>query len=136
MKNKLLLTLLTLGVSGAAFAVSPVPSQQEGAEKPKFERKCNPESGDKEKCGPRHGAPGEGRHGKKWEHLDTNKDGKISREEAQNAEKNRFEKLDKNKDGFITKEEMREMHRDHPRPPRQEGKGERPMPQAEPNVVK
>ena len=133
MKNKLLLTLLTLGVSGAAFANSPVQSQSESAEKPKFERKCNPE-GDKEKCGPRHGAPGEGKHGKKWEHLDTDKDGKISREEAQNAEKKRFEKLDKNKDGFISKEEAREGHRGHPRSPRPEG--ERPSPQTEPNAAK
>lgn len=47
--------------------------------------------------------------------LDTNKDGKISKDEAQGPLKNDFVKIDTNKDGFISKEELV----DAPKPERQ-----------------
>lgn len=130
MKNKLLLTLLSLGMSGAAFASTitpPAPTAE--VEKPKVERKCNPENAEKQKCGPKYGKH-RGEHAKKfgklWEHTDTNKDGKISREEALNAAGEKFDKSDVNKDGFITKEEMKELHKNMkkkaPKGPRGEGK--------------
>ncbi|MFN4181791.1 MAG: EF-hand domain-containing protein [bacterium] len=42
-----------------------------------------------------------------WERADTNKDGKISREEFRGPPQ-AFEKLDANKDGFLTQDEVRE----------------------------
>ncbi|WP_035759444.1 EF-hand domain-containing protein [Flavobacterium tegetincola] len=47
--------------------------------------------------------------------LDTNKDGKISKDEAQGPLKNDFTKIDTNKDGFISKEELANA----PKPERQ-----------------
>ena len=47
--------------------------------------------------------------------LDTNKDGKISKDEAQGPLKNDFTKIDTNKDGFISKEELANA----PKPQRQ-----------------
>lgn len=39
--------------------------------------------------------------------LDTNKDGKISKDEAKDSRlAKRFDKIDKNSDGFITKDEL------------------------------
>ncbi len=91
MKNKLLLTLLALGVSGVAMANSPVP--QESVEKPRG------------KMEQRHKKHVE----KMWSYGDKDKDGKISREEALAVANEKFDKADKNKDGFISKEEMEEV---------------------------
>jgi Ca2+-binding EF-hand superfamily protein len=41
--------------------------------------------------------------------MDTNKDGRISREEAQGRIKENFDKIDTNKDGFLDKEELLRM---------------------------
>jgi hypothetical protein len=41
--------------------------------------------------------------------LDTNKDGKISREEAQGPLANDFDKIDSNKDNYITLDELKNM---------------------------
>jgi len=42
-----------------------------------------------------------------FERMDTNKDGKISKEEAKNLIAQNFERMDTNKDGFIDKDELR-----------------------------
>ncbi len=49
--------------------------------------------------------------------LDTNKDGKISKEEARGLIKEHFDRIDTNKDGFITFDELLEaaqQRREHP----------------------
>jgi len=43
--------------------------------------------------------------------MDKNKDGKISRDEAQGQIKENFDKIDLNKDGFLDKEELLKMAR-------------------------
>lgn len=60
------------------------------------------------------------RHGKMFERFDTDKDGKISRDEHMAHAEKMFERLDADDDGFVTQEEakearekMREMHRKH-----------------------
>jgi Ca2+-binding EF-hand superfamily protein len=67
---------------------------------------------------PRHGRPGErGGHGGMMAKLDTNKDGRISREEA-NADPKfaaRFAEMDVNKDGFVDRADFElraKQHRD------------------------
>ncbi|WEJ99885.1 MAG: EF-hand domain-containing protein [Candidatus Sphingomonas phytovorans] len=64
--------------------------------------------------------PGAGRpmggHGGMIARLDTNKDGKISREEMRASADARFDKLDTNKDGFIDQAEIdaaRALRKDH-----------------------
>ena len=47
------------------------------------------------------------------ERLDTNKDGKISKEEAKGWLKEHFEKLDLNKDNFLDREELIKAAREH-----------------------
>ncbi len=42
-----------------------------------------------------------------FERMDTNKDGKISKEEAKNFIAQNFDRIDANKDGFIDKDELR-----------------------------
>jgi Ca2+-binding EF-hand superfamily protein len=48
----------------------------------------------------------EGMHGKWFQKLDKNGDGKISKEEFQLGADNKFERIDSNKDGYVTKEEL------------------------------
>ncbi len=45
-------------------------------------------------------------HSNKFEQQDTNKDGKVSQEEATKDAQKRFEETDANHDGSITKEEL------------------------------
>ncbi|UYB51229.1 EF-hand domain-containing protein [Xanthomonas sp. AM6] len=67
---------------------------------------------------PRHGRRGErGGHGALLAKLDTNKDGRISREEAKADPKfaERFDKMDANKDGFVDRADFElraKQHRD------------------------
>ena len=61
---------------------------------------------------PRHGRHGErGEHGAMLARLDTNKDGRISRDEAKADPKfaERFDKMDVNKDGFVDRADF-ELH--------------------------
>jgi Ca2+-binding EF-hand superfamily protein len=44
-----------------------------------------------------------------FERMDTNKDGKISKEEAKNVILQNFDRIDTNKDGFIDKDELRKF---------------------------
>ncbi len=46
--------------------------------------------------------------GSMFDVMDTNKDGKVSREEANKKANDRFDMADKNKDGYVTREEMME----------------------------
>jgi len=50
--------------------------------------------------------------GEHWKKLDTNGDGKISKEEAKAAPRlaERFDQIDTNKDGFITPDELKAAH--------------------------
>jgi len=59
-----------------------------------------------------------GKHHKKnmrraFKKLDTNKDGKLSKDEwaARKHKKGNFENIDKNKDGYIDKKEIKAHHR-------------------------
>ena len=47
------------------------------------------------------------RGGKFFEHMDTNKDGKITEAESVENAKARFKEMDGNSDGSVTKEEMK-----------------------------
>ncbi len=49
-------------------------------------------------------------HGKMMEKMDTDKDGKISKQEWQAHHESMFTQLDADKDGFVTKEEMKAHH--------------------------
>ena len=49
-------------------------------------------------------------HGKMMEKMDTDKDGKISKQEWQAHHETMFTQLDADKDGFVTKEEMKAHH--------------------------
>lgn len=53
------------------------------------------------------------RHSKVMEEVDTNKDGKVSKEESLAFAEKRFEKMDANKDGFITKDEIKKPNKDY-----------------------
>lgn len=58
------------------------------------------------------GAKSSDQHGHQCEHMsavDTNKDGKISKEEFMKHHEAMFDKKDVNKDGFIDREEMHRM---------------------------
>lgn len=48
--------------------------------------------------------------GKMFEMIDTDKDGKISKQEWQTHHEQRFTELDADKDGFVTKDEMKAHH--------------------------
>lgn len=48
--------------------------------------------------------------GKMLEKIDTDKDGKISKQEWQTHHEQHFTELDADKDGFVTKEEMKARH--------------------------
>lgn len=54
------------------------------------------------------GGPGAGMHRAHWEEMDTNKDGQLSRAEAEAGAGKRFEKMDLNGDGKVTPQEMTE----------------------------
>ena len=130
MKNKLLLAILSIGLSGVAFAAdTDMTMKNQSEEKPKQVR-------------PEHH---KGEHMKKhWEHADKDKDGAISKAEAAKMSEERFDKMDLNKDGKVTKEEMREFHqkhkqmKEHHNGPRSEGKPEHkgppPAPEVKPEV--
>ena len=45
------------------------------------------------------------------ERLDTNKDGKISKDEAKGPMVQHFDQIDANSDGFVSKEELEQMKR-------------------------
>lgn len=55
-------------------------------------------------------SPEHGGHGAMMEKLDANKDGAISRAEADAAKAERFARVDANKDGAVTQDEMRAHH--------------------------
>ena len=60
-------------------------------------------------AGPRqHGAPGNGQH--KQNPIDQNGDGKVERQELQNAAARQFTRLDQNSDGSLTSDELRSPH--------------------------
>ena len=78
-------------------------------------------SGDKSADEPSRKGPGHGAHhghhkgpgpGGFFAKLDTNKDGKVTRAEADVAETTRFNKFDKNADGAVTREEAQSAHED------------------------
>lgn len=50
---------------------------------------------------------------KALEAVDTNKDGKVSREEALSYAGKKFDNMDQNKDGFLTKEELKNYKYNH-----------------------
>lgn len=50
------------------------------------------------------------RKAKRFERLDTNKDGKVTLEEFSARQDKMFTRMDKNKDGVISKDEMKAMH--------------------------
>jgi Ca2+-binding EF-hand superfamily protein len=54
----------------------------------------------------------EKQRGEHWKKLDTNGDGKISKDEAKAAPRlaEHFDQIDANKDGFITPDEMKAAH--------------------------
>src|SRR5690348_4645322 len=91
------MVLGTAALSGSAhagdnpFALSPLPSAYAVA-----------------------AADSEGRCGAKaFEAMDTNKDGKISKEEFNAHKDAMFRKMDTNGDGYISKEEMMAMRHKH-----------------------
>ena len=52
-----------------------------------------------------HGKSHSCKHGKKWEKMDANSDGSVSKAEFEKAGADKFAKMDANKDGKVTKEE-------------------------------
>lgn len=58
-------------------------------------------------AGENHDGKGPGRH---FEKVDTNKDGKISREEMVAKSNRMFDKVDADKDGFVSREEGQKFH--------------------------
>lgn len=70
----------------------------------------NAEHGPDHKMGKRPGrGPGMKKHGMMFEKMDTDKDGKISKQEWQAHHEKMFSELDGDSDGSITKEEMKAM---------------------------
>jgi hypothetical protein len=61
-----------------------------------------------------HGGPGRG-HGHMLKKMDTNSDGRITREEFNAHTQERFKHMDKNNDGVVTEEEIRALHAEHGR---------------------
>ncbi len=93
--NKLTTTLTAFGIavffSTSAFAQSQ--DRQERREPPTFEELL--------------------------EKMDTDEDGKLSKNEAKGRLKKAFEKIDADEDGFITEEEFKKAPRPERRPKRQ-----------------
>ncbi len=52
-------------------------------------------------------------HGRHFNRVDTDNDGKVSRVEALAAAEAMFTRADANADGFVTREEMRAAHKSH-----------------------
>lgn len=111
MKKSLLLAALLTAASAAFAQTASTP-----APAPANSGAVSPESADK----PRQ--DGHGRHGrmdakKMAEHhlakLDTDKDGKVSRQEYLARQSEAFSKADANADGFVTPEEMAAQHEKH-----------------------
>jgi Ca2+-binding EF-hand superfamily protein len=65
---------------------------------------CDDKENGKKGAHPKQGA-------KKFMMIDTNNDGKLSKEEMQTFHENHFMKIDTDKDGFISKEEMKASHK-------------------------
>ncbi len=65
----------------------------------------------------KHGSHHKGKHHHKWEKLDVNKDGKVSKKEFDSMHGGKFNMMDANKDGFIDMKEkemmMKKKHRGH-----------------------
>ncbi len=60
-----------------------------------------------------HDKKGHGKmHQEHFQKMDTNGDGKISKEEWQAFHESKFSELDKDGDGFVTKEEMKEFRKE------------------------
>lgn len=57
-----------------------------------------------------HRGHGEGK-GRHFQRMDTDGDGKVSRQEAINAATAMFDRLDANKDGFVTPDELAAAHK-------------------------
>ena len=49
----------------------------------------------------------------KWQMLDANKDGKVSRAEFDKMHSDKFNEMDANNDGYITMDEKKAMKRKH-----------------------
>lgn len=101
MKRMLGLSLLCvlLGV-GLAAAQQPAPNAAHGEHEG-----CDHHRG---------GGPGRG-HGKMLKKMDTDNDGRITRDEFTAGTQAHFKRMDKNNDGVITEDELRQMHEDHGR---------------------
>lgn len=97
LKTSLIVSSL-LALSATAFAQTPPPA---------------PKHDDKGMHGKGMHSKEHGRHGPRK--LDTNKDGKISREEAAQHPHlaQNFDQLDTNKDGALSKDELRAGHKRH-----------------------
>jgi len=86
--------------SDSPFAMSPLATGYTVAAGENMEGKCG-----EAKCG-----------AKAFAHMDTNKDGKITKEEFDTHKNAMFQKMDANGDGSISKEEMQaamKAHRQH-----------------------
>jgi uncharacterized low-complexity protein len=86
--------------SDSPFAMSPLPTDLTVAANESTEGKCG-----EAKCG-----------AKAFSHMDTNKDGKISKAEFDTHKNAMFQQMDTNGDGSISKEEMQaamKAHRHH-----------------------
>ena len=50
-------------------------------------------------------------HGKRWQMMDKNGDGKVTQEEYNAASQEKFKKMDKNGDGAVSKDEIKEYRK-------------------------
>jgi Ca2+-binding EF-hand superfamily protein len=92
--SRALLAVLVVGL----FALSRPASAQKPADKP-AQKPADKPAADNPAV--------ERRVADVFERMDTNKDGKISKEEAKNLILQNFDRIDADKDGFITKDELR-----------------------------
>ncbi|HLW64008.1 MAG TPA: hypothetical protein VKS79_01735, partial [Gemmataceae bacterium] len=96
MLRRLLALALALGILGVVFGQDPkTPAKGGDDPKGKFKGKMSPEA----------------LVDSILERMDKNKDGKISRDEAQGRIKENFDRIDTNKDGFLDREELLRMAR-------------------------
>src|SRR5262245_7103249 len=96
MFRRFLVLGLCLGMFGTVVAQDPKPAGKSGDDlKAKFKGKMTPEA----------------MVDSILERMDKNKDGKISRDEAQGRIKENFDRIDTNKDGFLDREELLRMAR-------------------------